>query len=71
MKAVQYITLVGKEEDEAFGPQIGVLRALDELAHSSVRATTTLPERSETAINLRRRVFTRVCLLSPLHPHSR
>ena len=59
-KAVQYVTLVGKTQVEAFAPQIGILRALDDLAQNSVRAAIGPPERSDGAINLRRHVFTRV-----------
>ena len=58
--AVQYITLVGNEQAAAFDPQIQVIQNLDRYIYGELRGQNGLPPRKQTAINLRRRVFTKV-----------
>ena len=67
MKAVQYVTPIGQEQNVPFDPQIATLRALDQRIHGDLRAENDLPKRSDNAINLRRRVFSRVS--SPMSYH--
>lgn len=61
--AAQFVTLEGKGINEAFDPQLENLFALSTLIHKSINDRSEPVRDTRATLNLRRRVFTRVCAL--------